>query len=55
MLEKFKIKKQKIEDLNNKMDKLTREKMSMASRTYRTFQDKEDIDDDDGFKWILSL
>ena len=35
------------------MDKLAKEKMSMASRTYRTFQDKDngdDDDDDDGFK-----
>ena len=39
MLEKFRKKKQKLEEIDGKLDKLAKEKMSMASRTYRTFKD----------------
>lgn len=48
MIEKFKQKKEKLQKIEGKFDKLAKEKMSMKSRTYRTFKDKDkELGDDD--------
>lgn len=51
MVKKFETRKEELVDFNQKVDKITKDQMSMKSRTYKTYKARDDDEesDDDGF------